>query len=429
MNVASTGSLARILTANPSVGSSLSDHLDLHGSPPSIGGSHREALIDMIASSGLRGRGGAAFPTATKLAAVERSTSGAVVVVNGAEGEPASAKDRWLLESSPHLVLDGALLAAEAVRADDVFVCIRHSAADAWVSVAHAIEDRETSGMLPARVHLVSTPNSYLAGEESALVRFLNGGPAKPTFVPPRPFERGVAKRPTLVQNVETLSHLALIARHGPDWFRQTGTPQEPGTALVTLSGAVTDPGVYEIGFGTSLRDLIGAAGGTTAPVRAVLLGGYFGSWLDTGVARKLLINEGHLRPLGGGLGSGVIVVLPDSACGVIESARVIDYLAREAAGQCGPCTHGLNAVADAVFKMASGTAGPEVEENLERWSAVVPDRGACHHPNGAMRFVLTALAVFCEEFAEHRRGGPCELCTAPSVLPVPERSPEWWQQ
>jgi NADH:ubiquinone oxidoreductase subunit F (NADH-binding) len=399
----------------------LSEHIDVHGPPPTLGGADGPALIETVARSGLRGRGGAAFPTAMKLAAVERSRHSSVVVANGAEGEPASAKDRLLLERSPHLVLDGALLAAQTVGARHVILCIRQNAPRAWASVAEAVTDREAAGMLPAQVQLVATPNCYLAGEESALVRYLNGGPAKPTFVPPRPFERGVAKQPTLVQNVETLSHLALIARHGADWFRQTGTAQEPGTILVTLSGAVTDPGVYEIELGTSLVDLLGAAGGTTEPVRAVLLGGYFGSWLDVEVARDLLLHEEHLRPLGGGLGSGVIVLLPDSACGVAESARIAAYLAREAAGQCGPCTNGLGAIADGIAGIAEGKGRPTVEEDLDRWSALVRGRGACHHPDGAIRFVLSALDVFADEFAEHGRRGPCPLCTATSYLPVPE--------
>jgi NADH:ubiquinone oxidoreductase subunit F (NADH-binding) len=413
-------SLPRLMTTPSPAGASLPEHVDLHGPPPTLGSADGSTLIEMVAHSGLRGRGGAAFPTATKLAAVKQSSGSAVVVVNGAEGEPASAKDQWLLERSPHLVLDGALLAAQAVGAGDVIVCIRQGAVGAWKSIAEAVAERDAARTLPARVRLVATPNRYLAGEESALVRLLDGGPAKPTFVPPRPFERGVARQPTLVQNVETLSHLALIARHGADWFRQAGTAQEPGTALVTLSGAVTDPGVYEIGFGTSLRDLLGASGGTTEPVRAVLLGGYFGSWLDVDLACDLRLHEEHLRPLGGGLGSGVIVVLPDSACGVAESARVAAYLAREAAGQCGPCTNGLGAIADAIVRMAQGRAGPTVEEDLDRWGALVPGRGACHHPDGAIRFVLSALDVFADEFAEHRRRGPCPHCAAPPLLPIP---------
>jgi NADH:ubiquinone oxidoreductase subunit F (NADH-binding) len=430
VNATPIGSLHRILTAAPPVGSSLSDHVDLHGEAPTLASNDGATLIDLVARAGLRGRGGAAFPTATKLAAVERNAaSPPVVVVNGAEGEPASAKDRWCLESSPHLVLDGALLAAQAIGATDVFVCIRQAAATASVSVANAITEREEVDLLPAQVHLVSTPNSYLAGEETALIRFLNGGPAKPTFVPPRPFERGVGRRPTLVQNVETLAHLALIARHGPDWFRRAGTSEEPGTALVTLSGDVIDPGVYEIGFGGLLADLLAAAGGATGPVRAVLLGGYFGSWIDTDVARNVLLHEEHLRPLGGGLGSGVVFVLPDSSCGVAETARVISYLADEAAGQCGPCTNGLNAVASAIFDMARGTADATIEDSLERWGAIVPDRGACHHPNGAIRFVLSALSVFAEEFDDHRRHGPCASCAAAKLLPIPERPREWWRR
>jgi NADH:ubiquinone oxidoreductase subunit F (NADH-binding) len=347
----------------------------------------------------------------------------AIVVANGAEGEPASEKDRRLLELSPHLVLDGALLAAQAVGAGEVILCVRQSGTAAVDSAASAIAERDAAGMSAVPVRLVETPSSYLAGEESALVRFLNGGPPKPTFVPPRPFERGVERRPTLIQNLETLSHLALIARYGPNWFREAGTADEPGTALVTMSGAVAEPGVYEIGFGTSLRDLLGAAGGATASVRAVLLGGYFGSWLDVGVARDVILHEEHLRPLGGGLGSGVIAVLPDDACGVAESTRVLGYLASEAAGLCGPCTHGLARLAGAFTQMAIGRAEPGIEDDLSRWTEIVPTRGACHHPDGAVRFVRSALDVFADEFAEHRQRGQCAQCEGPAVLPLPAQA------
>jgi NADH:ubiquinone oxidoreductase subunit F (NADH-binding) len=415
---AATTSRARLLGHSPL--RSLAEHLEVHGEAPVLGRGEGPELIDWVARADLRGRGGAAFPTATKLAAVADAGRRSIVVANGAEGEPASAKDRRLLEWSPHLVLDGALLAAQAVQSGEVILCVRHGAVEALESARTALAEREAAGMVPVPVQLVVTPNTYLAGEESALVRILNGGPAKPTFVPPRPFERGVARRPTLVQNLETLAHLALIARHGPEWFREAGTAHEPGTALVTLSGAVSAPGVYEIGLGTSLRDLLVAAGSATAPVRAVLVGGYFGSWLELGVARDVVLHEEHLRPLGGGLGSGVIAILPEGACGVAESARVLDYLAVEAAGQCGPCTHGLDAIAGAFAQMAHGQASAEVEEDVERWSEMVQGRGACHHPNGAVRFALSALRVFAEEFAEHRRSGTCPSCRSPSVLPVP---------
>jgi NADH:ubiquinone oxidoreductase subunit F (NADH-binding) len=418
MTGAATTSRPRLLGHGPL--RSLAEHLEVHGEAPVLGRGEGPELIDWVARAGLRGRGGAAFPTATKLAAVADAGRGAIVVANGAEGEPASAKDRRLLEWSPHLVLDGALLAAQAVRADEVILCVRHDAVEARERAGAALAEREAAGIVPVPVQVAVTPSSYLAGEESALVRFLNGGPAKPTFVPPRPYERGVARRPTLVQNLETLAHLALIARQGPEWFREAGTAGEPGTALVTLSGAVRAPGVYEIGLGTSLRDLLVAAGGATAAVRAVLVGGYFGSWLELGVARDVILHEEHLRPLGGGLGSGVISILPDRACGVTESARVLDYLAVEAAGQCGPCTHGLDAMAGAFVRMAHGQTTAGVEEDVERWSEMVHGRGACHHPNGAVRFALSALTVFADEFAEHRRSGACPSCSEPAVLPVP---------
>jgi NADH:ubiquinone oxidoreductase subunit F (NADH-binding) len=416
MSATATSTAARLL-AGPA--RTLPQHLELHGEAPVLARGEGPALIDWVARADLRGRGGAGFPTAAKLAAVAGGR-GPFVVANGAEGEPASAKDRRLLESSPHLVLDGALLAAQTVGAGQVLLCVRQGAVDALETVRVAISERAAQRMLQVPVELVVTPNSYLAGEESALVRFLNGGPAKPTFVPPRPYERGVGRRPTLVQNVETLAHLALIARYGPAWFREAGTDREPGTALVTLSGAVGSPGVYEIGLGTSLRDLLAAAGATTAPVRAVLVGGYFGSWIELGVARDLVLHEEHLRPLGGGLGSGVIAVLPQQACGVAESARVLRYLAAEAAGQCGPCTYGLAAIAGAFTDLANGQASPTVDEDLERWNGLVHGRGACHHPNGAVRFATSALRVFADEFEQHRRHGPCPGCTGRAMLPVP---------
>jgi NADH:ubiquinone oxidoreductase subunit F (NADH-binding) len=132
------------------------------------------------------------------------------------------------------------------------------------------------------------------------------------------------------------------------------------------------------------------------------------------------MLHEEHLRSLGGGLGSGVVAVLPEGACGVAESARVLDYLALEAAGQCGPCTHGLSAMAGAFVQMAHGKASAGIEEDVERWSEMVKGRGACHHPNGAVRFASSALSVFAEELAEHRRSGPCPSCSRPAVLPVP---------
>jgi NADH:ubiquinone oxidoreductase subunit F (NADH-binding) len=403
MTVAAQPVGIRRLTAGPA--RTLSEHLRQHGSLPEPG----VALIDEIDRAGLYGRGGGAFPTARKMDAVAAARRGAIVVANAAEGEPMSAKDRWLVARTPHLVLDGAVLAAQAVGANELVLCIRGDALEAWEQARIAVAEREDAGLLPVVVHTVATPPVYLAGEESALVRFLNGGPALPTFVPPRPYERGVSRRPTLVQNVETLAHIALIARHGARWFRKAGTANDPGTALVTMSGAVARPGVYEVELSDPVREGLAAAGGATEPVRGALVGGYFGAW--TGPA------TGHPAPR---IGAGAIAILPESACPVAETARVAAYLAREAAGQCGPCTNGLGAVAASLADIARGTAGPTVMEDLERWSAIMPGRGACHHPDGAIGFVASALTTFPSDFAEHLRNGPCARCARPPVLPTP---------
>src|SRR4029077_21248309 len=153
-------------------------------------------------------------------------------------------------------------------------------------------------------VRIAAVPDGFVAGEETALVHHLNGGPAVPTLTPPRPFERGVDGRPTLIQNAETVAHVALIARFGPDWFRRLGTRDEPGSSLFTVSGAVRRPGVHEAEMGTPLRELIALAGGATKSPQAFLIGGYFGTWFTASDAASLTLEEACLAPRGGGLGA-----------------------------------------------------------------------------------------------------------------------------
>jgi NADH:ubiquinone oxidoreductase subunit F (NADH-binding) len=377
----------------------------------------RDPLIDAVAAAGLRGRGGAAFPTATKLRAVARQRGRRALVVNGAESEPLSAKDRALLELAPHLVVDGALLAAEAVGARDIVLAVKRSAWDAHAAVGRALSERRDAGA----VRLESTSTSFLAGEESALLRGLTGRPAKPTGVPPRPYERGLGGRPTLVANVETLAHLALIARHGADWFRALGTIDHAGSTLVTLAGAVDRPGVYEVALGTPIADVIAGAGERTATLRAVLVGGYYGAWLGASAAASTTLDDRSLHARGAALGAGVVAALPIDACPVAEVARVVRWTADQNAGQCGPCVHGLDAIAGAVAALAGGTARRDAIALLNRWCRQADGRGACHHPDGVVRFVRSALAEFAEELDDHHRHGPCSGCRRSPVLEVPD--------
>jgi NADH:ubiquinone oxidoreductase subunit F (NADH-binding) len=369
---------------------SLGEHIARYGAldlrrPPS--------LLGLLEASGLQGRGGAGFPVARKLQAVAGGRGKPVVVVNATEGEPLSGKDKVLLRHVPHLVLDGAVAFAVELKTTEVVVAVARKAKAERTALVSAIEERR-SRRIDGRVEIrvVAVPDTFVAGEETALVQLLNGGPALPTLAPPRPYERGVGGRPTLVQNAETVAHVALIARFGADWFRQLGTRAEPGSALFTVSGAVRRAGVHEAQLGTPLRDLIVLAGGATKTPQAFLVGGYFGTWFTASEAASLTLEEACLAPRGGGLGARAVFVLPTGASGLAETARIARYLAAESAGQCGPCVHGLAAIAGA---LEATVRGRDERDRVVRWCKQVTGRGACRHPDGATRFVASALEVF----------------------------------
>ncbi|HXY93418.1 MAG TPA: NADH-ubiquinone oxidoreductase-F iron-sulfur binding region domain-containing protein, partial [Acidimicrobiia bacterium] len=406
---------------------SLSEHTALYGTlPPIRSRADRSALVDAVERAGLRGRGGAGFPTARKLRAVADGGRHTVVVANGAEGEPASSKDAVLLTTTPHLVLDGAVVAAGAVRADSVIVVVDRRHPSVVDAVTRAVEERSRAGVDRVPIRVVTIPNRYVAGEETAVVNFLNGGPAKPMFVPPRPFERGVRGRPTLVQNVETMANLALIARFGADWYRSLGTNDEPGTILVTLSGAVERPGVYEFAIGTPVQSVLTTAG-TPDGVAALLVGGYFGNWLRPSTLGDVTLSHQALRACGGTLGCGMIGVLGERTCGLVETARISAYLAQESAEQCGPCARGLPALAGAVDAIARGRAPEGTLPTLQRWLHDVSRRGACHLPDGAVGLISSALDVFADDVVAHVQHGRCVSGDFNPVLPLPDPSTRDW--
>jgi NADH:ubiquinone oxidoreductase subunit F (NADH-binding) len=410
--------LPRLLSDSGSAGpASLDQHVAMHGRASIPGRREVAELIRTVDRSGLRGRGGSGFPAAIKIRAVAGAPRRRrrVVVANGAEGEPASRKDNVLLARSPHLVLDGIALATAAVDADEALVCVKAGPDGPARALERAIAERSDIDRVTPSV--IEVPNDYLVGEESALVNLLNTGRALPTFVPPRPFERGVGGRPTLVQNVETLAHLALIARHGAEWFRGVGSGEDPGSILITISGAVGAPGVYEIPGGMPLGALVEHVGGYSAPVQAVLVGGYAGSWVSPDRAAELRLGHAAMQARGGTLGPGVVAVLSGASCGVAETARISRYLADHSARQCGPCTFGLPSIAAALEQIAAGSCGAGTHRWVEHWSAQVAGRGACHHPDGAVRMVASALQVFAEDITRHETGDTC-------IAHVPEQGP-----
>jgi NADH:ubiquinone oxidoreductase subunit F (NADH-binding) len=340
------------------------------------------------------------------------------VLANGTEGEPASYKDRLLLTYQPHLVLDGALLAAAAVGAGRVVIGVEATARDALAALRRALVERASADPPGVPVDVVATPPGYVTGEETALVQFVNGGPAKPTTAPPRPYEKGVGRRPTLVQNVETLAHVAQIARNGAAWFRRSGTPEEPGTALVTVGGAVVRAGVVEVPLGTPLTAIIEWAGPVGRPA-AALVGGFFGTWVPASQL-GLPFSRAGLAPAGASPGAGVVLVLPDGACGLVETARIMAWYARETAGQCGPCVFGLPALAGEMAALSHGPVPPQGLARLTRWGSHVEGRGACKHPDGSVRLLHSALTAFRIDVERHLGGHPCPGSLGAPLFAVP---------
>ena len=417
-------STAPRLTATGPYYADLATHVRCHGPLPPAEAAHAAHIIDTVERSGLTGRGGAAFPTGRKLRTVAENArrSGAVVIANGCEGEPASAKDRSLLLKAPHLVLDGITLAARAVGAQRAHLCVHEGQDDIRSSLRRASAERRAAGLADVEIAVVEVPGRYVASEESSLVHLLNGGPALPLSTPPRPFERGVRGRPTLVDNVETLAHAALAVRHGADWFRTAGTPDAPGTTLVTIGGAVAVPGVYEVGLGLSGADLLAVAGGPAEPLGAVLAGGYFGAWLRADRFAAAPITPRGLQAAGGALGAGIFLALPAASCGLAETARVAGYLADQSAKQCGPCLNGLPALADALTALAL-RGGRKAADSINVLSPYVTGRGACRHPDGAVRLINSALTTFANDVRSHAQRGPCPGLRRAPILPVPASS------
>jgi len=389
---------------------SLGQHEAQYGPLPGAGrhrpdGPDRD-LAGAITEAGLTGRGGAGFPAGVKMQAVAARRGPAVVVANGMESEPASRKDQALLGWAPHLVLDGAVLAARAVGATAVHVCLDQARAAQVQAVWSAVQERALAGLGDVPITVQQLPRRYVASEETALISWLNGGEAKPTVTPPRPFERGVARRPTLVANVETLAHVALIARYGPAWFRQAGSPDAPGTMLVTITGAVRLPGVFEIEAGTPVGDVLAMAG--PDPGGSLLLGGYFGTWHQAADIAHRPLSAAGLRPAGASAGAGVLFMLAAGGCGIAETARTLRYLAQQGAQQCGPCRFGLPAIAGDFARLAASAADRDLLGRLGRRLRVIPGRGACRHPDGATRMAASALDAFADDVRAHASGQAC---------------------
>ncbi|MFE3454214.1 NADH-ubiquinone oxidoreductase-F iron-sulfur binding region domain-containing protein [Nonomuraea sp. NPDC059194] len=324
-----------------------------------------EQVVEIAAAAGIRGRGGAGFPLAVKL----RSVAAGFVIANGEEGEPASVKDRYLLREQPSLVLRGLELAARAVRAERSFLYLSDPVAAARVRA-----------VAPAEVEIVQVSPAYVAGEETAVVRAVGGGPALPTAKPPRPWQSGLLGRPTLVGNVETLAQLALAVHLGPEAYRAVGTDDSPGTLLATVSGAGQAPALYEVPYGMPFGTLVAQHVGSAAEVTGVVAGGFAGGLLPA-PALVLPLTHAAFASAGSTLGCGAFVLLAGD-CPVGVAAELARFFDEENARQCGPCVKGSAGVAEVLARLTAGAATGEDVERLERWGEGLAGRGNCATPD-----------------------------------------------
>ena len=437
----------------------VSRHLAAFGALPAA--PDAAALLEILHSAGLEGRGGAGFPAWRKLAALPAGRSTArgtnrrpVVIGNAAEGEPLSIKDATLLRTAPHLVIDGLLTVAAAVSATEVYL---YAPAALVPHVGRALTERSDA----AAVTLQAAAESFLSGEASAVVNALAGRPALPTDRSVRLTSTGLGKRPTLLHNIETLAQIALIVRFGADWFRSLGTVESPGTRLVTVShglpaagvaagvsgasgaraGSSADPTVpgtdncvprtgrrsplrqqwgtvaeapghasgtvLEVVGGSRIDDILRFAGIDSGSVAAVLVGGYHGAWVPA-TALHTGLDAPSLAPFGASPGAGILLALETGRCPLTLAASITDYLTGESARQCGPCLNGLPAMAAVLRRLATGERDAGMPAEVARLAALVAGRGSCHHPDGTARFVLSTLTVFEADVAAHLDGS-CE--------------------
>jgi NADH-quinone oxidoreductase subunit F len=383
-------------------------------------GAAPDAVIEEVAKSGLRGRGGGGFPTGEKWRAIRSTGSGdRFVIGNGAEGEPATFKDRWILRTNPYQVIEGLVIAAYAVGASTAYLGIKQTFTEETATVSRAIAEMRDAGMLgDVAIELVLGPDLYLYGEETGLEEVIEGNPPMPRTA--RPFMQGLfarppADNPTLVNNVETLANVPRIVADGPDWLRANGTEASPGTMVFTVCGDVRRHAVVELPLGTPLRELVEGTGGGAPDGRTIKA--IFPGASNTAMSAAELdtpLDFESMRAVGSGLGAGGFAVFDDTACMVRAAALYSRFLWVESCGQCPACKFGTGEVTSALERLDSGGGSDQDAELILVRARGSTDGQKCALPTGESLLVQSLVQVFGEEFRAHV-GGACPL---PRLLP-----------
>ncbi len=389
-----------------------------------------EGVIAEIEKAGLRGRGGAGYPTADKWrAAREQPAERRVVVANLMGADPTALGDRALAEGNPHLVLEGLLIAAFATGASEAYIAVRRDWTVALERLQSAVAEAERArfaGYLvlgtdfSVQVVVREGSGAMVAGEETALLAALVGDRGMPVIRPPYPSQRGMRGDPTVVQNAETLAHAAWIMSHSAEAFSSVGSERSRGTKLVTIFGRVAEPGVLEVPLGMPLIDILAAAGGGTDTTKALFLGGAGGGAVDAASLNTAYDYE-PLAERGVAMGLGSILVTDRSTCMVDTARFFLDHSAREACGKAVPCRIGTRRLVEALDRVLAATPRPNDFTLLRELSRKMRDTALCHLEARAPAPMLTTLALFPEEYRAHAERGVCLAgsCDAPAVAPL----------
>ena len=368
-------------------------------------------IIATVEASGLRGRGGAGFPTGRKLAlTLECPETPHYVVMNGGEDEPGSHKDRVLMENLPHLLLDGIILAAYAVQAEKAYLYINHNYEAATGAVETALREAREAGYwgediagsgFSLELVVVAAPSNYVAGEDTAALEVIEGKEPLPRQKPPFPVTEGLFGKPSLVNNVETLANIAPIVARGAEWFRSFGTAESPGTMIFSLGDEMERPGVYELPLGTPLRHLLEECGGGLKggkPIKAILPGGPSSGFLLPDNL-DLPLDHDALREAGSSIGCGVVKVLTEGDSVLDELMRIADFFAKESCGQCPACRMETNMLVALLKKVQQGEGNDALTEQFGKVIAFNKGKGFCSLINMPGPPIESAVRLFPEEF------------------------------
>jgi NADH:ubiquinone oxidoreductase subunit F (NADH-binding) len=379
-----------------------------------------EDIVREISEAGLRGRGGAGFPTGKKWSFTrECAEQPRYLIMNGGEDEPGSTKDRLLMENLPHLVIEGVILAAYAIGASKAYLYINANYEAAIKSITDASAEAKAAGYLGQAVvgdsssldiELVPAPHNYVAGEDTAVLEVIEGKKAWPRQKPPFPVTVGLFGKPTLINNVETLANVPPIVLQGAEWYRNFGTADSPGTMIFSLNDDVKRPGVYELPFGTPLRYLIEECGGGTKSgkkIKAIMPAAPSSAYLPADKIDTPL-DHNSMREAGAALGCGVVHLVPEGTCIVEEVLKISEFFTAECCGQCPACRMETNALTSLLKKVQQGQGGQPLLEQFGKVIAFNRGKGFCSLISMPGPPIESALKLFPEDFQSHLETGKC---------------------